>query len=197
MHRHYRRIVLRLYKRFRHPRRLKQSRLMRWFARHFLDKTVWKPTRHSFAGGLAIGLFVNMLIIPGQMPLAALLAALFRVNIPIAIIACWVSNPVTMAPIAWWEIEFGNWLSHALHLGNPPPLDWKDLKQLLEEATGFKDFFVRLKPWAASLYLGGSVAGVILGLAGYAVAFALWDFLLTLTHRRVKDDDDLENPPRS
>lgn len=190
MHLHYRRFVLRLYKRFRHPRKLKQSRLRKWFALHFLDKTVWKPTRHSFAGGLAIGLFVNMLIIPGQMPLAALLAALFRVNIPIAIVACWISNPVTMPPIAWWEIEFGNWLSHTLHLGTPPPLDWKDLKRILDEATGFWNFFAQLKPWAASLYIGGSVAGVVLAFAGYAVAFVLWDLLLTLTHRRVKDDDD-------
>ena len=195
MHRHYRRIVLRLYKRFRHPRRLKQNRLMAWFALHFLDKKVWKPTRHTFAGGLAIGLFVNMLIIPGQMPLAAILAALFRVNIPIAIVACWISNPVTMPPIAWWEIEFGNWLCHTLGLGSPPPLDWKDLKALMANATGFGNFFAQLKPWAASLYIGGSVAGVVLGLSGYALAFALWDMLLTLTHRRVKEDEDEEDDP--
>ena len=70
MQRHYRRIVFRLYRRFRHPRILKRNRFMHWFARHFLDKTVWKPTRHTFAGGLAVGLFVMMLVIPGQMPLA-------------------------------------------------------------------------------------------------------------------------------
>ncbi|MEZ0389199.1 MAG: DUF2062 domain-containing protein [Verrucomicrobium sp.] len=168
---------------------------MAWFALHFLDKKVWKPTRHTFAGGLAIGLFVNMLIIPGQMPLAAILAALFRVNIPIAIVACWISNPVTMPPIAWWEIEFGNWLCHTLGVSSPPPLDWKDLKALMANATGFGNFFAQLKPWAASLYIGGSVAGVVLGLSGYALAFALWDMLLTLTHRRVKEDEDEEDDP--
>jgi len=155
MQRHYRRLVLRLYRRLRHPKHLKASRIMRWFAKHFLDKKVWRPTRHTFAGGLAIGLFVNMIIIPGQMPLAAVAAALFRVNIPIAIIACWISNPVTMAPIAWWEIEFGNWLCQVFRLGNPPPLEWRDLKEIFGEATGFGNFFTLLRPWVASLYLGG------------------------------------------
>jgi hypothetical protein len=168
---------------------------MRWFAKHFLDKKVWRPTRHTFAGGLAIGLFVNMIIIPGQMPLAAVAAALFRVNIPIAIIACWISNPVTMAPIAWWEIEFGNWLCQVFRLGNPPPLEWRDLKEIFGEATGFGNFFTLLRPWVASLYLGGAVAGAVLALSGYAVAFALWDVALTLTHRRVREDVD--EPPEA
>lgn len=189
MHRHYRRVVLRLYRRFRHPRMLKQNRFMRWFARHFLDKTVWKPTRHTFAGGLAVGLFVMMLVIPGQMPLAILIAAVLRVNIPIAIVACWITNPVTMAPAAWWEIEFGNWLLRTLHLGNPPTLDWHDLNEMVRNATGLKDLFMKLKPWIASLYVGGSVLGAMLAPIGYALSFLLWDVMLTLTHRRVKEDD--------
>jgi uncharacterized protein (DUF2062 family) len=198
MHRHYRRIVFRLYRRFRHPRLLKNNRFMRWFARHFLDKTVWKPTRHTFAGGLAVGLFVMMLVIPGQMPLAMLLCGLMRVNIPIAIIACWITNPVTMAPVAWWEVEFGNWFIGVLGLGNPPPLDWNDLEAMLnilrEWAHGWDtlwEFFGKLKPWAASLYIGGVMLGAMLAPVGYALSYLLWDVVLTLTHRRVKDDSEI------
>lgn len=192
MHRHYRRIVFRLYRRFRHPRILKRNRFMRWFARHFLDKTVWKPTRHTFAGGLAVGLFVMMLVIPGQMPLAILIAALLRVNIPIAIIACWITNPVTMAPVAWWEIEFGNWLLRLTGLGEPPPLEWTELMALLDHVSSFATFWeslLKLRPWAGSLYIGGSVLGLLLAPVGYALSFLLWDVILTLTHRRIKEDD--------
>jgi uncharacterized protein (DUF2062 family) len=170
---------------------LKSNRFMKWFARHFLDKTVWRPTRHTFAGGLAVGLFVMMLIIPGQMPLALLLAAIFRVNIPIAVVACWVTNPVTMAPVAWWEVEFGNWLIRLTGLGDPPPLGWQDLKAMLDLVSGWStlwDFFAKLKPWAGSLYLGGIVLGGLLAPVGYALSYLMWDVLLTLTHRRVKDD---------
>jgi uncharacterized protein (DUF2062 family) len=193
MQRHYRRIVFRLYRRFRHPRMLKNNRFMRWFARHFLDKSVWKPTRHTFAGGLAVGLCVMMLVIPGQMPIAMLIAAMLRVNIPIAIIACWITNPVTMAPVAWWEVEFGNVVIRFLGIGNPPPLDWHDLKAMIEMVkswTTFWDFVAKLKPWTASLYLGGLLLGLLLAPVGYALSYLLWDVMLTLTHRRVKDEGD-------
>ena len=70
----YKKMVMSLYRRLRHPRQLKKSAVMRWFARHFLDKSVWKPSRQSFAGGLAIGMFVTMLLTPGQMGIAILLA---------------------------------------------------------------------------------------------------------------------------
>lgn len=191
MQHHYRRLVLRFYRRFRHPRVLKKSRLMSWFSRHFLDKTVWKPTRHTFAGGLAVGLFVMMLVIPGQMPLAVFIAALLRLNIPIAIVACWITNPVTMAPVAWWEIEFGNWFLRATGLGNPPPLGWEELKNMIELISSwstFWDFFAKLKPWVASLYLGGVMLGAILAPVGYVLSYLLWDVALTLTHRRGKED---------
>ena len=95
MQRRYRKFVLSLYRKFRHPRVLKNNRFRRWFARHFLDKTVWKPTRHTFAGGIAVGAFAMMLVIPGQMGVAFALAALLRVNIPIAMLVTWITNPVT------------------------------------------------------------------------------------------------------
>lgn len=186
MYRRYRKIVLNIYRKLRHPRRLKNNRLLRWFSRHFLDKTVWKPTRHTFAGGLAVGIFVMSLIIPGQMPVAIVIAAVLRVNIPIAIMACWITNPVTMAPAAWWEIEVGNWIMHSLGIGNPPSLDWQVLKQQLQGADSFMDFIRIFKPWTASVYLGGVVTGAVLAPIGYALSYLLWDLILMMTHRREK-----------
>ncbi|TLD71436.1 DUF2062 domain-containing protein [Phragmitibacter flavus] len=184
MQRRYRKFVLQLYRRLRHPRMLKQSRVMRWFARHFLVKSVWKPTRHTFAGGTAVGLFVGALLIPGQMPLAALICGIFRVNIPIAIVICWMSNPVTFAPIAWWEINLGNWLMEVFHFGEVVPLRWSELTAMARGADDLWSFFGDVKPWAGSLYLGGVVAGLLLMPVGYLVVFALWDVVLMLAHRR-------------
>lgn len=186
MHRHYRKLVFNFYRRFRHPRRLKGNRLLKWFSLHFLDKTVWKPTRHTFAGGLAVGLFVMSLLIPGQMPLAIVIAAVLRVNIPIAIMACWITNPVTMTPAAWWEIELGNWIMHKLGIGTPPSLEWNVLKQQLHAAHSFMDYFRIFRPWAGSVYLGGIVTGTILAPIGYALSYLLWDLMLMMTHRREK-----------
>jgi len=92
----FRRSVFQTYRFLKHPRKLRQRPVMRWFARHFLDKQVWKPTQHTFSGGMAIGWFITLQLLPIQMPTATILCALFRVNIPIALAICWVSNPVTV-----------------------------------------------------------------------------------------------------
>lgn len=184
MQHRYRKFVLQLYRRLRHPRMLKQNRAMRWFATHFLTKSVWKPSRHTLAGGTAVGLFINALLIPGQMPLAALLSGILRVNIPVAIALCWISNPVTFAPIAWWEINLGNWLMNTFNFGEVVPLSWGDLTTMAREAESVWTFFRGVKPWAGALYVGGAVAGLGLAPLGYLLVFGLWDVALLLGHRR-------------
>lgn len=157
---------------------------MRWFARHFLDKSVWKPSRHTFAGGLAVGLFIMMLLIPGQMGLALVIAAILRLNIPIAVAACWITNPFTFVPVVWWEIKLGNWLIRAMGLGSPPALEWNHLKAMVEEAPGAWELFTSMQPWAWSVYLGGAAAGLILAVLGYGLSFVLWDLVQALLLRR-------------
>lgn len=186
MHRRYRKFVLQLYRRLRHPRILKQSRVMRWFAKHFLAKDVWRPTRHSLAGGTGVGLLVSALLIPGQMPLAAFLCGVLRVNIPIAMVMCWLSNPVTFAPIAWWEISLGNWMMEVMDLGEVVPLRWSQLTAMVREAESVWGFFESLRPWAMALYIGGSVAGLMAGVVGYVLVFLIWDAVLMVLHWRRK-----------
>lgn len=199
MRKRYRKFVLTLYRKLRHPRVLKQNRFKRWFARHFMDKVVWKPTRHTFAGGVAVGLFAMMLVIPGQMGIAAVLAAMFRVNIPIAVVVTWITNPVTMAPVAWWEIEFGNWFIEAVGMGNPPPLDWQHLKEMLKsissESMGIGEVFAKFRPWIASLYVGGVGLGLLIAPVGYALSFILWDLFLMIAHRRSLAEPPPPPPP--
>lgn len=61
---------------------------------------LWKSDRRSIAGGLAVGLFTAFTpTIPFHMLLAAVGAILFRVNLPLALAACWVTNPLTAVPI--------------------------------------------------------------------------------------------------
>ncbi|NIQ12825.1 MAG: DUF2062 domain-containing protein, partial [Gammaproteobacteria bacterium] len=63
----------------------------------------------------SIGLFVAFLPIPFQMLVAAVLAILFRVNLPISVALVWISNPLTMAPMFY----FCYWLGSKL-LSLPP-----------------------------------------------------------------------------
>lgn len=177
---YFRRTVFRTYRFLKHPRKLRRSRFMRWFARHFLDKHVWRPTQHTLAGGMAVGLFVMMQLIPGQMPLAILLAAALRVNIPIAVIACWISNPATFVPIGWFEKEVGDWVLS--FFGDP----FGHFIDSIVEESGAKGL-----RFARSMYLGGVISGALLAPVGYLVTWAGWGWFgkwVTKRHRKQHPD---------
>lgn len=158
-----RRAVFRTYRYFKHPRRLKTSPVMRWFARHFLDKHVWRPSQSTFAGGAAIGVFVSAQLIPGQMLIGIILAAIFRANIPTVIILSWLSNPVTFAPIGFAEKQFGDWLLGLL--GDPMGPMIERIKSS-EVAKGVR--------FAQSMYIGGLVGGLLAAPLGYALGWIGW-----------------------
>ena len=59
-----------------------------------------RSTPAAIAGGFALGTFIAFTPIIGlQMVLAVILSTLFNCNRPAAILAIWITNPVTIAPI--------------------------------------------------------------------------------------------------
>jgi uncharacterized protein (DUF2062 family) len=70
-------------------------------ALHFLgdllqDPNIFHLNRHSVSVAMFWGLFVALLPIPGQMPVAAACALLFRCNLPLSVALTWITNPFTM-----------------------------------------------------------------------------------------------------
>ncbi len=179
--RHFRRMVLKTYRYFKHPRRLKQNRLLHWFSRHFLDKHVWRPTQHSLAGGLAVGMFVSSILFPGQMPVAVALAGIFRVNVPIAIVACWISNPVTFAPIIIAEVKVGEWFLHLLGMHSDGTAAIANAHAFLSDTyhgqipwSQLGHRFYELLSVAKELYVGAVVVATLLSALSYVIAYGLW-----------------------
>lgn len=79
----------------------------------FLNKKstcLWHINRRSVAKGVACGLLVCFLPIPGQTVLAVLLALLFCANLPVAILATWASNPFTFVPFNALIYQVGAWV---------------------------------------------------------------------------------------
>lgn len=141
---------------------------MRWFARHFLDKQVWKPTQHTFAGGMAVGCFITLQLLPIQMPTATIVCALFRVNIPIALAMCWVSNPVTVPLLAAAEYAIGKWfLSFYTAVPTTPFPD-----HLPDSAI---EAWMVLKEHAPVMLIGGLVLGAIFAVVGYVASWGIWE----------------------
>ena len=119
-----------------------------WYLRPFaslLDHPVYLSiNRRSISKAVAIGLFVAMLPMPGHTPLALLLGLLLRANLPVALLAIWVVNPLTLAPILYGEYLLGNYL-----LGVTPGdfslgSSWAEMRTLMAREPGVRCGSVRL-----------------------------------------------------
>ncbi len=71
-----------------------------WFMtpfRHLLhDHRLWGIRRQTVVPAFAMGLFIAFMPFPGHTLTGALLALAFKINIPVAALATWVSNPLTI-----------------------------------------------------------------------------------------------------
>lgn len=164
----FRRSVFKTIRFLKHPRKLRQSPTMRWFARHFLDKRVWKPTQHTLSGGMAVGMFITLQLLPIQMPTATILSAIFRVNIPIAIALCWLSNPFTIPFLVWLEYAIGKWFL-ALYTTVPTTPFPAHLPESMVDA------WIVLKEHAPVMLMGGIILGALVALASYVATWFTWE----------------------
>lgn len=78
-----------------HHETVRSSKHLRWFQPLLKHPNLWHLNRHSVAGGLAVGLLGGMIPGPVQILTATLLAILFHVNLPVAIAATLLTNPLT------------------------------------------------------------------------------------------------------
>ena len=151
----------------------------RWFLapfRHLLhDPNLWGIRRRSVVPAFSLGLFMPF---PGHILISALLALALRVNIPVAIIASLVSNPLTLAPMYYTSYQLG-----VLLLGwAPQPVEFE---MSIKWVT---DTFVNI--WQP-LLLGCVLLGALSALLGYIVLDLLWRASLAdyVAARRKRDRD--------
>ncbi|MEO8354039.1 MAG: DUF2062 domain-containing protein [Chthoniobacteraceae bacterium] len=132
--------------------------LHRVLGERLFDPELWKFTRHSVAGGLAVGLFIAFTPTMGvQIVLSALAAYFLRVNIPIAAACAFVTNPVTAPIIYPLQLKLGVWL-----VGVPTP------DELANYSITMRGFARYGRPLGA----GGLFVGAVAGLIGWFTAHA-------------------------
>ena len=91
-----------------------KSGIRHWVRTTIAQPMVWHLNRRSVAGGVAVGLFVSWVPLPMQMLLAAILAAVLRVHVPVSVVMVWFTNPLTVAPLL-----YAAWRSGSMILGRP------------------------------------------------------------------------------
>lgn len=158
---HWRRSALGRY--LRHLPRIKHIRGT-WLHRRLGDRLfapeLWQPDRQRFAAGTAVGAFFAMMPVPFQMPAAALIAYVTRVNIPAAVAFTWITNPLTAAFFLYIQYKMGVFcLGHRM-LKNPD----MSVMELLTRAP-------------LPLLVGAFITGAIGALVSYPLALWGWDYV--------------------
>jgi uncharacterized protein (DUF2062 family) len=144
-------------------------RLLRPFARHLTNSSLWRMTRRSVPRGVAIGLFVAVIIPFMHTFIAALLAIPARANVTIAAAITLVVNPLTIPPLYYGAYRIGSWeLHHDASLVNPAA------------AERFSGELSRLLFWihhaSGPIAVGVLTIAVAVAVLGYACSALIWRY---------------------
>jgi uncharacterized protein (DUF2062 family) len=148
--------------------------------RHLLhDPRLWAVRRRWVVPAFSLGLFIAFMPFPGHTLMAILGALALRINIPVAAVSTWASNPATMGPMYYLAYKLGAWLLNAdvKKVGFELSFDW------------VTHTFVTI--WQPML-LGCVLLGATAAFVGYVTLDVLWRIsLANYKSRKRKQRSDL------
>jgi uncharacterized protein (DUF2062 family) len=136
-------------------------RLLRPFAPHLRHPSLWRLNRRSVPRGVAVGLFVAIIIPFMHTFIAALLAIPTRANVAVAAVFTLVVNPLTIPPMYYAAYRIGSW--ELRHEG--PLVDPAAAERLSGELS------------RALFWIHHASGPIALGILTMAVAFAIVGYL--------------------
>lgn len=142
-----------------------------WLSDSLSDPVLWQINRRRVAGGVAVGLFVSWIPLPLQMILAACLAAVLRVHVPVSVVMVWFTNPLTIGPLLYVGWRVG---SMATGIDVPSALLERSWTTLLHNLTHH---------WPV-LMAGCLISAVVTAMGGYLLTHLIWRFCLLRSRRR-------------
>jgi len=146
-----------------HPETLKAHPHLKHFGEALHNPNLWHLNRRSAAGAVAVGLFCAWMPIPFQMLLAAVIAMLFTVNLPLSVALVWISNPFTMPPLFYGAYRLGAFILQDEVVEFNFELSFTWLGEMLETI-------------APALLLGSFILGTICSFFGYFLFSAFWRY---------------------
>ncbi|MGN2391924.1 DUF2062 domain-containing protein [Pelomicrobium sp. G1] len=160
---------------------VKGNRFLSVFGKTLHHHNLWHLHRRSVAGGVAVGLFSGLIPGPFQMLVAAILAAILRVNLPVALLATLYTNPFTIVPLYLAAYKLGTLVTGGGNRALPlEPLEFGHVP--------FKEWIPALVDWTASLgkplLIGLPMLAVLLAGLGYFAVLGSWRLYYSIQWRR-------------
>ena len=142
---------------------------------------IWQVQCEKIAAGLAVGVFCGMVPGPLQMISAVALTLLLRVNLPMALIGTFLTNPLTIVPIYMLAYAIGQSM-----LGST---DWRELPALpVADWTAPTQAIENWVVWVSDLgtpwLLGMLVLASALAALSYCAMQVIWRSYQYLMMRR-------------
>lgn len=154
------------------PASLRANRGLRWIG-PLLDRPwLWHVNRSAIAKGLAIGMFFGLLVPLGQALVAGVAAIGLRANLPAAVLATFISNPLTTPAI----------LVAAYHAGSAVLGEGTASPALVENAGWIEKISAMGEPLLLGLVILAT-AGAALTYVGVQIAWRVGVFLRMAARR--------------
>lgn len=135
--------------------------LKRIFGKLLHDPNLLHLNRRSVSGAFLVGLFMAFVPLPTQMFMAAAVAIVVRVNLPISVALVWLTNPITIPPMFYFAYLVGVWtLGHEVAF-TEFVLSWEWL-------TTAGSMIL------APLLVGCFICSTVSGLLGYGLIRLIW-----------------------
>ena len=102
----------------------KSERLKGFIKKYKIPQEYLSTNRKMVSRAVLLGLFIAFIPMPMQMLAVIAFMPLFRFNVPIGLLMCWISNPFTMPPIYYIEYLTGSFLLGSSIEPVEMTLDW-------------------------------------------------------------------------
>jgi len=156
------------------------NRYVAWFGPWLKHHNLWHLHRRSVAGGVAVGLFSGLVPGPLQILTGVILAIVFRVNLPVAALVTFYTNPLTIVPLYYLAYRYGALVTGSNGAGQLPAT-------FSMEGKGFTEWIPALIDWMLSLgkplAVGLPLLAVTLAAAGYLLVDGAWRLYVRLAWR--------------
>ena len=152
--------------------KIRDHKRLQIFGDRLHDPNLWHLNRRSVPGAVGMGLFIALIPLPVHTPLAAIMAIWLRLNLPVTLVAAYITNPLTIPPIFYFAYKVGAWML------NVPPHEFTiefSLHWLLHEAGAI---------WLP-LLVGSLTVGLVLGVVSYLAINLLWRYGIVRRRRRL------------
>jgi uncharacterized protein (DUF2062 family) len=137
----------------------KKVKALNLLEKYDISKRYFVVNKKMISCGVFIGLFIAMLPIPAQMLVVFAFSFVGKFNFPIAIIMCWITNPITMPFIYYIQYITGSFILGIEPTGVELTIEWFQ--------TNFSKIII-------PLYFGAFIYAISLATFAYYSILIIW-----------------------